>query len=265
MRIEANKPLWRWVSEAWDTRGTLWLMLLQHLRSRYAGTWIGAAWMLAFPSFYLLLLLYFASKNGSIAGMPQHSGIVALMLGIIPWNFVVQSVNGTINQGFASLGLMQRTFVPEVFLVLIPVIAGFIEMSVLLFLSIVIATSALDTAIDSQYLHLWIVSLPGLLLGTVGIAQLALVSVLRYRDLRHVLQLLVPASVLVSAVMVPCANGFLAHFDPTLSFIRSSRVIFGTDSCQNDFSIILNLAFQLGLFIIGAIVLWRNGRRALEL
>jgi ABC-type polysaccharide/polyol phosphate export permease len=264
MRIEAQKPLWRWVAEAWDMRGTFWLMLLQHFRSRYAGTWIGAAWMLAFPSFYLLLLVYFSSNNGSAAGLAQHSGIVALILGVIPWNFVVQSVNGTVNNGLASLGLMQRTFVPEVFLVLVPIVASLCEMFFLLILATLIATAALGATIDPQQLHIFIFSLPALLLGTLGISQLALVAILRWRDTRHLLQLLVPASVLVSTVMVPCGSGILAHSDPTLSIIHGTRIMFGTDTCPEHYSMIVNMAFQSGLFMIGTLVLWRFGRRALE-
>lgn len=196
--------------------------------------------------------------------MAPYSGLVALMLGIVPWNFVVQSVNGTVNNGLASLGLMQRSFVPDVFLVLVPVAASFIEMIILLILASIIATTALGASIDPHKLNLLIFSFPSLLLGTIGISQLALLAVLRWRDMRHVLQLLVPASVLASAVMVPCGGGIIAHFDPTLSIIHNTRTIFGNDGCPNHFSILLNLLIQSGFFIMGSIALWLFGRRALE-
>lgn len=107
-----------------------WELIRRELRTRYLGTFSGAAWIIIQPLLQLAIYGYVFLKIFS-ARLPEAEfgsiGFVAFLVAALwPWNAFAESVNRSATAIADNAGLLEKIVLPRAMLVLAPVCAGFL-------------------------------------------------------------------------------------------------------------------------------------------
>jgi ABC-type polysaccharide/polyol phosphate export permease len=173
---------------AFHERELLWNLLLRDLRSRYRRSVIGWGWSMINPAVMTLIYSFVFTQffrvkpdPGVPSGMTQYA--FYLLAGLLPWNALVNGVNGASAGLIGGGGLMAKVKFAREHLVLATVIA----MSMTLCIELVVLV-VLELIFGFVVLHLLpvialLVFLLTLFIAGVGLTVAALN--LRYRDVQH--------------------------------------------------------------------------------
>lgn len=111
------------LAEVLDTRELTWNLTLRELRGRYKKSVLGWLWSLLNPLstvvIYSIVFSYFLKiepPTGDPSGL--HSFAVFLLCGLLSWNFLQASINGSMGALIGNANLLKKVFFPrEVFVI----------------------------------------------------------------------------------------------------------------------------------------------------
>lgn len=188
--------------ELWHGRGLLYELTRRDVRVRYAEAVLGVVWALLTPALVVLSGVLVRVALAHAAAEPGRRTLLAAGIAVkaVPWAFFTGAVvSGTVSLT-AHAGLLTKVYFPRMVLPLSAVLvhavdlgAGALAVVVLLAVAGVGATTAL----------LWVPVLLALLLLLAAAAALALSCAnLFWRDVRHLVQLVVTFGLFVTPVFV---------------------------------------------------------------
>jgi lipopolysaccharide transport system permease protein len=214
------------VSELWSYRDLLWSLAFRDLRLRYRQTALGVLWVVFQP---LAGAGIFTLVFGWVAGMraPGESYFLFSLAGLLTWN-AFQSTLG--KSSMALLGnapLVSKVYFPRLLLPFSTLLSTLVD------LSIGLCAFFLIGCFSSNQPHwgaLW--GLPlwmGLaLVSSLGLGLLAASVMTRFRDVQHVLPMLLPFLMYASPVAygmasVPKGWGHFFQWNPVGWMLEGTR------------------------------------------
>jgi len=258
------------VADVIRARELLWNLTLRDLRGRYRRSTLGWAWSLVTPLATILiftLVFRYVLRIPVPAGDPSglESFALYLVCGLISWNFIANSVNGSMDVLIGNGNLIKRVYFPRATLVIASVGSATVTLGVeLSVLGVVLLV------VGSPFLPL----LPILVLViafqaafVLGLALALSVANVYFRDLQYVVAILlqlgfyaapiiypvslVPERAVVAGLEIPVAT--LYHLNPAVRFVEAYRDILydGRIPPATTFAaLVLSAVLALGLGIL---------------
>jgi lipopolysaccharide transport system permease protein len=191
LQIRPRRP-WNWdsVVEFWSYRDLLWTLALRDLRLRYRQTALGVLWVVFQP---VAGAGVFSVVFGWIAGLGSKDGSYFLftLSGMLIWN-VFQSTLAKASMALVgNAPLVSKVYFPRLLLPFSTILSTFVDFGIGFLVFAVVA-----------FFNAWTPSLVGLmafvgwllvgLVGACGLGLLASALMTRFRDVQHVLPMLLP-------------------------------------------------------------------------
>jgi lipopolysaccharide transport system permease protein len=181
----------------------LWLMVQREMRSRYAGSALGALWayvqpLLTVAIYFLVFDVVFAMRMGEHA--PTERVGTYLVVGALPWLGFAEGLSRGASSLIDSAGILQKNALPPVLFVLRSVIASWLA-----FMPIMVLLAVLYGFITGHWKSLAIMPL-------LLVLQLALTYLVAYvlailtaatRDTTQVLSFALGVGIFLSPVLFP--------------------------------------------------------------
>jgi lipopolysaccharide transport system permease protein len=186
------------VAELWKFRELIALLVQRDLKVRYKRSVLGMGWTLVNP---LLQMLVYTLVFSTImrVGVPQFP--VFLLAGLLPWTLISVSVTGSAHCLLNNQGLIRKVAVPQMVYPLAVVASKLVD----LVLSLVPFT-VLALALGRPPGPAWLFLAPALALVavfSVGLALLFSSLTVFYRDMRHLIDILIQVWFYVTPVIYP--------------------------------------------------------------
>lgn len=186
--------------ELWKFRELIALLVTRDLKVRYKRSILGMGWTLLNP---LLQMVVYTLVFSTImrVGVPQFP--VFLLAGLLPWTLISSSITGAAHCLLNNQGLIRKVAVPQMVYPLALVASKLVDL-VLSLLPLAIIAVALGRPPGVAWLGL----LPSLLLATLfssGLALLFSSLTVFYRDMRHLIDILIQVWFYVTPVIYPAS------------------------------------------------------------
>jgi len=210
-----------------EYRELLRTLVLKDIRSRYKGSVLGFAWNFAIPLLQLLVFWVLFGVILKVAPSGDYPFAIFLFTGLLPWNFVANSVGGGAMAIVSNANLVKKIYFPLQILPLAKVLAEFIA---LLLGMIVLAAIILIFGVGfSLYDLLLPLPMAVLIIFMAGFVYLFACANVFYRDVGHILGIVVMAWMYVTPILYPVetvagkaawANAVI-HLNPLTGVITS--------------------------------------------
>jgi len=187
-----------------EYRELLRTLVSKDIRSRYKGSVLGFAWNFAIPVLQLLVfwLLFGIIVKVKLEGSYPYA--VFLFTGLLPWNFLANSIIGGSVSIVGNANLVKKIYFPLQILPATTVISQFIS---LLLGMVVLAVVILVFGIGlSGYLLLLPLVFLVQLIFAAGLAYLFGCANVFFRDVQHILGIVVMAWMYVTPVLYPMSQ-----------------------------------------------------------
>ncbi|OFX24549.1 MAG: ABC transporter [Anaeromyxobacter sp. RBG_16_69_14] len=186
------------VSELWRFRELVALLVQRDLKVRYKRSMLGMGWTLLNPMLQMIVYTLVFSTIMKV-GVPRFP--VFLLAGLLPWTLISVSITGSAHCLLNNQGLIRKVAVPQMVYPLSVVASKLVDFLLSLFPFAVLAI-ALGRPPNATWLYL----LPALVLVTVFSAGLSLLFsslTVFYRDMRHLIDILIQVWFYVTPVLYP--------------------------------------------------------------
>ncbi len=205
---------WSWLdfSEMWNYRDLLWSLAFRDLRLRYRQTALGVLWVVFQP---LAGAGIFTLVFGWVAGMraPGESYFLFSLAGLLTWNVFQATLGKSSMALLGNASLVSKVYFPRLLLPFSTLLSTLVDLAIGLcaFVFIGWLSPARPQCGALSTLPLWM----GLALASsLGLGLLAASVMTRFRDVQHVLPMLLPFLMYASPVaygMAAVPQGW-AHF-----------------------------------------------------
>jgi lipopolysaccharide transport system permease protein len=263
------RPTRGWVSidfaELYRFRDLLFALANRDVKLRYKQTILGAAWVV-FQPLMAAGLLYFAFRV--VAGIESPQGrpfFLFSFTGLLAWNLFSATLSKTSLSMVGNSYLVSKVYFPRLVLPLSGVVSTLLDFAVSFCVLLVLwGVYGLRPDLTLLLLPVWIALLLSLAMG-VGLIAAALT--VTYRDVQHILPVIVPFLLYASPVaydVSQIAPRYQAPFyllNPLAALIGGFRwSIMGTSLPPARY-IAWSIFVTVGLFFLGAAVFRRTERR----
>jgi ABC-type polysaccharide/polyol phosphate export permease len=246
----------------------LWNLVLRDLRSRYRRTAMGWLWSMINPAMMTLIYsfvftVFFDMKP--IAGIPSGMSSYAfyLLAGLLPWNALVNGVNGASAALVGGGGLMTKVRFAREHLVLATVLAMTVSLTIELILLAALELFGGYNSLKLLPIVLILVFLLTLFISGIGLIVAALN--IRYRDVQHLMSIGFLVWFYLTPVVYPAhripehysAFGRVIPLRTILGLNPMSRFLLAFRNCFYDVTVpgfetmVGLLAISVGTFFIG--------------
>jgi lipopolysaccharide transport system permease protein len=221
------------VVEIWGYRELIRNLVLRDLRSRYKGSALGYLWTQLAPLGIMLVyvVVFGFLMPGGIAQFP-----VFVIVALLPWNYTAEAVTGGTNSVISSSALVKKVYFPREVLPLASVLSSLVNFLLslpvmFLVMAVVQLTSLgrLNYSWTFAYLPVLVVIQTVLL---SGLALLLSATAVFFRDVVHLIGILVNVWFFLTPVIYPLSNlgdGLVARLlrwlNPMASLIEFYREI----------------------------------------
>lgn len=205
--------------------------MLKDVRSRYKGSVLGFAWNFAIP---LLQLAVFWALFGVILKVTpsgDYPFAIFLFTGLLPWNFVANSVGGGVGSIMGNANLVKKIYFPLQVLPLAKVAAEFVAL--LLGLTVLFAMLVVFGVGFSPHLLLLPLAFVALIVFVSGFVYLFACANVFYRDVGHILTIVVMAWMYLTPVLYPLETvsgksqviSLVVHLNPVTGIITTFQAL----------------------------------------
>lgn len=244
------------LSELWQARYMVSQLMWRDLTVRYRQTWLGWLWALLNPA--LNMAMYYAVFGLLLrVGSPEYDAPWALVLlcGLVPWMLFAATLNSTSESLLNNLHLIKKIWFPRTVLTVAATgvsLADFLLMLV-----------CLGGLLPLCGIHWSLTSIPLLLLCGIltalcgwGMGCILAVARLRFRDVRHLMPLLLQGLFYVTPVvwtaeLIPNRWRWLLDFNPLSNLLALFRHTLLAGPMPSSFSLAASVAGSLALAILG--------------
>lgn len=247
--------------EMWDYRDLVLILVKRDFVSNYKQTILGPLWFFIQPLFTTLVFTVVFAKLGKIPtdGLPP---MLFYMCGIIFWNYFSDCMKKNSTTFIDNKGVFGKVYFPRLIIPISVIISNIIRFGIqfLLFIGIYLYFVFNGAPLQLNF-YILLVPINIILLGIFGLGLGILITSLtiKYRDLRFLVdfgvQLAMYATIIFPVSSYPEKYKWLAHYNPFIPLIESTKLgILGSGTFNLEsyiFSIILNLvvlAFGIIIF-----------------
>lgn len=186
------------IRDSYRYRQLIWALALKELKIRYKRSVLGFLWALLNPAFMMLVLtLVFAS----IMRFPIPHYAIFLLSVLLPWTFFAQSLSYAVEAIVTNGDLIKKVAVPKLVFPMAAVVSNIIN----LLLSL-IPLALLVPILRHPFYWTWFylpVPVLALVIFTMGMTFFFAAANVFYRDVSHILQVLLSAWFYVTPIIYP--------------------------------------------------------------
>jgi len=268
--LSTYRPGWllpiRNISELVAHRDLLSLLITKELKIKYKGTALGFMWSLLNP---LLMMVVYSVIFSVIARFPIPQYPIYLLSGLLPWTAFAAGVTSATLSIIVNGHLVRRVKFPNEFLPITSVAAGMVNLVPSLAVLLVFALAF------GRHLGWPLLALPVLLLMqalfTSGIALMLSAVAVYFRDLEHLIGILVTVWFFATPIIYPLSTfqghkvlGTLLLLNPMTWLISGYQAIWYYDRWPDGWQLLALGGVGALAWVLGAIVFGRLQRRFAE-
>jgi len=251
------------LAELVDSRELIVNLTLRELRGKYKRSVLGWAWSLLNPlatmAIFSVVFLYFL-KVTFPPGQPSgfDSFPFALIIGLLPWNFVSSGMNGSMDALIANSNLVKKVYFPREVLVFANVASSVVT------LLIELGVLSIALVIAGNFVIPWLLPVALLVVietaFVIGIGLLLAVLNVYFRDVQHLVGILLQLWFYATPIVYPetAVHGqiggvsilTLYRLNPMVRFVESYR------ACLYDlrFPPLADVAYLVGAAVVALVV-----------
>jgi len=210
----------------------IWELTLREIKARYKQSFLGFFWVVLNPFFQMLILSFVFSKIlrfGNL-GVPYP---IFLYAGLLPWTFLSNSLNASLNSLSSNASLIKQIYFPREILVLSTILAKAFDffLSFGVFLLLMIFFKVPFTFFMLFFFPIFFLQF----LFVFGIGLVLAAFNLFYRDVQYLFNLILTlwfylTPVIYAPEFFPERYRFIFKFNPMAVFINAYRkVLLGGD------------------------------------
>lgn len=237
----------------------------REIKQRYKQSILGYAWVVLNP-FLQMLVMSFVFKfllRFNNLGVPYA---VFLFVGLLPWNLFAQSLSATVNSLVANAGLLTKVYFPREVFIVSTILAKLVDFG---WACLVLAGMLVWYHIPVTWQVWWVVVILAIqLLFIYGLSLILAAFNLFYRDIQHLLNLILLLWMYLTPVIYPTElfpqrYAWIFQINPMSVFINAYRQVILAGSPPNLVSLGIGLLLSVLMVIVGQIVFDRlEGRFA---
>ncbi len=239
--------------EIWDYRDLLFFLTWRDINIRYKQTILGAAWAVVQPVMTMILFTIFF---GRMAGVPSEGVPYPLFAfaALLPWQYFSTALGNAANSLVNNSNLLSKVYFPRL---LIPLASLFPPAVDFIIAFIILLGLMFYYRVTPTWTVLWLPAFIVLAMVTTFGAGLWFAAMnVRYRDVRHIVTVLIQFGMFVSPVaypsrLVPAPWRLLYALNPMTGAIEGFRwALLGIDTLSGSL-IAVSSAAALVLFVSG--------------
>lgn len=243
---------------------------------RYQGSFLGYLWALLRPLF-LFFILYIVFVHFLRIGRGIEHWPIAMLLGIVMWNFYSEITNQGLKSAVNNGGLIRKINFPKYVVIAATTVSALINLSINL---VVVAIFMVANGVEMRWTILLApVFILELLIFAVGLAFILSTVYVRFRDMNFIWEVIMQALFYGSAIIYPIdlvikQNPTMAQIillNPVAQSVQGIRnAVISPDmptlySVSNNFYISLIPYFIVVLtFVIGVLIFKKNSKNFAE-
>ncbi len=265
VRIRANEPAPLIdVPELMRFRDLLWTLAERDLRVRYKQTALGVIWVVLQP---LMAALIFAFVFGVIAGMPSDGEpyLVFAFAGMTAWNTFANVLNKVSVSLVANGAMLSKIYFPRLVLPLSSVLSALVDSSFsLVLMFVMMAIYRVWPGWGIVFLPVWLLILAVMALG-LGLMTSS--WMVRYRDVGHVIPVLLQLGLYISPVAWSITNPKISErfrmvlrLNPLTSLLEAFRWSLFGHGAPPLAALAYSLVVAFGVFWLGMMVFKQQER-----
>ena len=246
--------------EIYAYRELIWALALKELRVRYKRSVLGFFWALLNPALLMLVLTLVFGTLMRI-GVPHYS--VFLLSVLLPWTFFSQALAYSVESIVGNGGLLKQVRVAKLVFPVAALVSNIIN-----FLLSLIPLLLLIAVLRFPFHWTWIylpIPMLGLFLFTLGVAFFFATINVFYRDVSHIVQILLTAWFYLSPIIysmdfVPAKYHWILRLNPLLYILNGFRLSIYYGLLPSWKSVAMSLACGLISLVVGLSVFRRYER-----
>lgn len=212
------------IRDTYRYRELIWALALKELKIRYKRSVLGFMWALLNPAFMMLVLtLVFQT----IMKFPLKHYAIFLLSVLLPWTFFAQSLSYAVEAIVSNGDLIKKVAVPKLVFPMAAVVSNIIN----LLLSL-IPLAILVPLMRHPFYWTWLylpVPLLALAIFTLGMTFFFAAANVYYRDVSHILQVVLSAWFYVTPIIypidaIPAQYQWILKLNPIIYVINGFRL-----------------------------------------
>jgi ABC-type polysaccharide/polyol phosphate export permease len=242
------------LSELYANRNILFRLVAQQLILRYRRTALGFLWTLINP---LMMMSVMALVFSQLFKVDLKTFSISLFAGMIPWNFFSSVVSQSTTAYISNEGLIKKIYIPKIIFPL-SISCGLLIDATLSFIALFAIILALGGSISWALLFLP-VSFLLLFVFSFGVALIASIATVYFRDLHHIVLIFLQGLFFLTPVLYKPDSlsgkvAWLIDINPVTPFIALFKMPI-TESIVPAVGLVLKAALitvitiSLGLFL----------------
>src|SRR5438874_4441619 len=245
------------VRDTYRYRELIWALALKELRVRYKRSLLGFFWALLNPA---LLMIVLTLVFGTIMRFSIDHYAVFLLSMLLPWTFFSQAMSYSVDSVVGNGPLLKKIYVAKL---VFPVAA--IVSNVVNFLLSLIPLALLIVLLRFPLHWTWLylpVPMLGLFLFTLGASFFFAAANVFYRDVSHIIQIILSAWFYVSPIIysldfIPAKHRWLFRLNPMLYVLNGFRLSIYYGRLPSPQSVFMSVACGMVALMIGFAVFRR--------
>jgi ABC-type polysaccharide/polyol phosphate export permease len=239
------------INEIYRNRELIWTLALRELRVRYKRSALGFLWSLLNPLLTMIILSIVFSKVVRI-GVSHYA--IFLMSALLPWTFLAQTLAYSAESIVSNGDLLKKVYVAKSVFPVAAVLSNVINFLLSLIpLAILIAAFRFPFHWTLLYLPLPLV---GLVLFALGCAFFCSAANVFFRDVAHILQVVLSAwfyasPVIYSLDFVPSRYQIFFRLNPMVYILNGFRLSIYYGLLPSKVSVAASLGVGLATVVIG--------------
>lgn len=233
-------------------------LVITDFKLRYQGSVLGYLWALLRPLFLFAILYIFFVEILHIGKEIPHWG-VALLLGIVLWNFFSEVVSQGLKSVVGSGGIIRKINFPKYIIVISTSLSAIINL--LINLIVVGIFAAIDQVEPSMGMLMIPVFIVELYLFAIGLAFFLSAVNVKFRDIGYIWEVVSQALFYGSAIMFPINRVFamsaeaatLLLLNPLSQAIQDARYFGVTQGVQTAHTLTDNVVILVAPFVIAVV------------
>ena len=232
-------------------RELIWALALKELHVRYKRSVLGFIWALLNPA---LLMIILTLVFGSIMRFQIDHYAIFLLSMLLPWTFFSQSLAYGVESVVSNASLMKKVRIPKLVFPVAAVLANIINF-VLSLIPLALLVVVLRFPLHWTWIYLPVPML-GLFLFTLGAAFLLAAVNVFFRDVSHIVQIILSAwfyfsPIIYSLDFIPKKYLFLFRLNPLLYVLNGFRLSIYYGQLPSPQSFGMSLACGIAALVIG--------------
>lgn len=212
------------IRDSYRYRELIWALAIKELKIRYKRSVLGFMWALLNPAFMMLVLTLVFSTIMRIA-LPHYA--IFLLSVLLPWTFFAQTLSYAVESIVSNGDLIKKVAVPKLVFPMAALVSNLIN----LFLSL-IPLALLVPILRHPFYWTWIylpVPMLALAIFTLGATFFFAAANVYYRDVAHILQVVLSAWFYVTPIiypldLLPAKYQWLFKLNPIIYVINGFRL-----------------------------------------